>query len=41
MVFTNPIMTIHVNKTIDRPLMSLMPIGRYRSADVANPRGGY
>ncbi len=41
MVFTNSIMTTHVNKTIDRPLMSSMAIGRYRSANVVNLRGGH
>jgi hypothetical protein len=41
MVFTNPIMTIHVNKTVDQPLMSSMAIGGYRSTNVENPRGGY
>jgi hypothetical protein len=41
MVFTNLIMTTHVNKTIDRPLLSSMAIGRYKSANVANQRGGY
>ncbi len=41
MVFTNLIMIIHVNKTTDRPLMSSMAIGRYKSANVANQRGGY
>jgi len=41
MVFTNLIMTIHVNKTTDRPLMSSMAIGRYKSANVTNQRGGY
>ncbi len=41
MVFTNLIMTIHVNRTSDQPLMSSMSIGRYKSVDVTNPRGGY
>ncbi len=41
MVFTNMIMTIDVNMTTYRPLMSSMAIGRYRNIDVANPRGGY
>jgi len=40
MVFTNPIKTSHMNKTINQPLMSSMVVGGYRSADVANPRGG-
>jgi hypothetical protein len=30
MVFTNPIMTTHVNRTIDRPSMSSMAIGKYK-----------
>ncbi len=41
MVCTNSIMTTHVNKTTDRPLMNSMVIRKYRSADVMNPRGGY
>jgi hypothetical protein len=41
MVFTNPITTTHVNKTIDRPLMSSMAIGGCRSVDVMHSRGGY
>jgi hypothetical protein len=41
MVFTNPIMTIHVNKTVDQLLMSSIAIGRYRSTDAKNLRGGY
>jgi hypothetical protein len=40
MVFNNPIMTTHVNRTIERPPMSSMAIGGYRSANVMNPRGG-
>jgi hypothetical protein len=36
MVFTNPIMIIHVNKTTDRPLMSSMVAGRYINIDVGN-----
>jgi len=28
MVFTHPIMTTHVNRTIDRPLMNSMVVGR-------------
>jgi hypothetical protein len=39
MVFTNLIMTTHVNMTIDLSLMSSMAARRYRSVDVANPRG--
>jgi hypothetical protein len=38
---TNPIMTTPVNKTADRPPMSSMAVGGYRSANVTNPQGGY
>jgi hypothetical protein len=41
MVFTNPIITTHVNKTANQPLMSLMVAKRYRTAGVTNPKGGY
>jgi hypothetical protein len=41
MVFTNPITTTHVKRTVDRPLMSSMAARRYRRVDVANLRGGY
>jgi hypothetical protein len=41
MVFTNPKMTIHVNRTIDRPLMRSMVVGKYKSANVMHPRGGH
>jgi hypothetical protein len=41
MVFSNLIMTTHVNRTINRPLMSLMTTRRYISVDVVNPKGGY
>jgi hypothetical protein len=41
MVFTNPIMTIYVNRTTYQPPMNSMVVGRYKSEDVANPRGGY
>jgi hypothetical protein len=30
MVFTNLIMTIHVNRTVDRPLMNLVTTRRYK-----------
>jgi hypothetical protein len=40
MVFTNLIMTPHVNR-MQKPLMSSMAIRRYKSVDVANPKGGY
>jgi hypothetical protein len=39
MVFTNLIRTTHVNRTINRPLMSSMATRRYKRVDVANPRG--
>jgi hypothetical protein len=41
MVFINLIMTIHVNKTINQPLMSSMVIGRCRIVGVVHSRGGY
>ncbi len=42
MVLTNlGIMIIHVNITINRPPMYSIVIGRYRSINVKNPRGGY
>ncbi len=41
MVFTNPIMTTHVNKTTDQPLMNSLVAGRYKSTDVRNLGGGY
>jgi hypothetical protein len=36
MVFTSPIMIIHVNKTTYRPLMSSMIVGGYKSTYVEN-----
>jgi len=41
MVFTNLIMTTHVNRTVDGPLMSLMATRGYRSVNVTNLKGGY
>jgi len=41
MVFTNLIMTIHVNRTTNRPLMTSMVVGGYKNVDATNPRGGY
>jgi len=41
MVFTNPIMTIHVNTTTNGPLMNSMATRGYKNANVANLRGGY
>jgi len=35
------IMTIHMNKTVDQPLMNSMAIGGYKNTNVENPRGGY
>jgi hypothetical protein len=39
MVFTNLIMTIHVNKTANRPLMNLIIVGGYKSTNVGNQGG--
>jgi hypothetical protein len=41
MVFINLIMTTHVNKIVDRALMSSMVVRRYRSANVMHPRRRY
>jgi hypothetical protein len=41
MLFTNPITTTHVNKTIDQPLMNSMVVGGYISANVMNSKGGH
>ncbi len=41
MVFTNPIMNTHVNRIVDRPLMSSMAIGGYKTSNATNPREGY
>jgi hypothetical protein len=41
MMFTNPIMITHVNRTTNQPLMSSMAVGGCISANVANPKGGY
>jgi hypothetical protein len=41
MVFTNLIMTIHVNRIIDRPSMSSIVAKGYISTYVRNPRRGY
>ncbi len=40
-VFTNLIITTHVNKTTNRPLMNSMATRRYKNADATNPRKGY
>ncbi len=41
MVFTNSIMTTHVNRIINQPLMSSMVVGNYKNVDVTNLKGGY
>jgi hypothetical protein len=41
MLFTNLIMTTHVNKIADRPSMNSIITGGYRSTYVKNLRGGY
>jgi hypothetical protein len=41
MVFTNPIMTIHVHKTTNRPHMSSIVVGGYKSIDVEDSKGGH
>jgi hypothetical protein len=41
MVFTNSIMTIHVNRTVDRPSMNSMVAGRCKSVNVVHSRGRY
>jgi len=41
MVFTNPIIIIHVNRTVDSPLMNSMAVGGCKSVDVMHSRGGY
>ncbi len=41
MMFTNPIMTTRVHKTIDQPLMSSIAIRGYRSTDAKDPKGGH
>jgi len=40
MLFINPIMAIHGNKTVDRPLMNSMATGRCKNANVVHSRGG-
>jgi hypothetical protein len=39
MVFTNPIMTIHVHKTTSRPSMNSIATKGYKSMDAENPKG--
>jgi len=41
MVFINSIMITHVNTITNQPPMSSIIVGRYRSTNVKNPRGGY
>jgi hypothetical protein len=41
MVFTNPTIITHVNKTIDRPLMNSMDARRYICIDARNLGRGY
>jgi hypothetical protein len=41
MVFTNPIMTTHVNRIINRSPMNSMAIGNYKSVDAMNPTRRY
>jgi hypothetical protein len=38
MVFTNPIMTTHVNMTVNWPPMNSMVVGMYISINVKNPK---
>ncbi len=40
MVITNPILTIHVNRTTDQPPINSIVVGRYKSTYVENPKGG-
>jgi hypothetical protein len=40
MVFTNPIMTIHVHKTTDRPLVNSIFAGGYKGINAEDPKGG-
>jgi hypothetical protein len=41
MVFTNLIMTTHVNRTLNRALTSFMVAGGCKSIDAMHPSGGY
>ncbi len=41
MVFTNPIMTIHVNRTVDQPPMNSMAAGGYRTTNAVSSKQGY
>jgi len=41
MVFTNSIMTIHVNRIVDRPSMSSMVVGGYKNVSAMDSKGRY
>jgi hypothetical protein len=41
MVFTNSIMTTHVNRTINQPSMNSMVVGGYKSTNAKNSIIGY
>jgi hypothetical protein len=41
MVFTNPIMTTHVNRTIDQPPMNSMVAGGYKTTNAVSSKQGY
>jgi hypothetical protein len=41
MVFTNSIMTTHVNIIVNWPLMNLIDVGGYICTNVENPNEGY
>jgi hypothetical protein len=41
MVFTNPIMITHVNRTTNGPPMNSMVVGGYKIVDAVNPIRGY
>jgi hypothetical protein len=41
MIFTNLIMTTHVNRIIDRPPTNSMVVGGYKSVDAINLTRGY
>jgi hypothetical protein len=41
MVFTNPIMITHEHKTIYKPLMSSITVGRYRNIDAEDLKVEY
>jgi hypothetical protein len=41
MVFTNPIMNIHVHKTTNQPSMSPIATKGYKNINVEDPKGGH